>query len=303
MSRMRDFAVPVLLLLVAPFARGEDACSQTQNIVYAESNGVGLLLDVFAPMGEKNGLGVILVTSGGWRSGRDLVDRFKAANVPSGFCEKGYTVFAVRPGSIPKFTASDMVHHVRNGIRWVKAHADEYGVDPERLGMFGASAGGHLTLLTAATADDSTSVEAAVAIFPPTDFLDYGGKPLDLASGNDDVGKMVRALLVPEGLDKVSAEDVQKRMSEASPVRNVTDKTPPVLLIHGTMDELVPLQQSELMETALEQAGITVRLDVIQDGTHSPELIEEAVPASIEWFDKYLRDNAAADEAPANAGN
>ena len=293
-------AVVALLLCVATdVARADEPYSQTKNIVYGESNGVGLVLDVFTPTGDKNGLGIVLVASGGWRSGRDLVNRFVAGDVPAQFCEAGYTVFAVSSGSIPKFSANDMVHHLRMAIRWIKARAGEYAIDPERLGMYGASAGGHLTLLTSATAGDDTRVRAAVAIFPPTDFLDYGGKPLDLASGKDDVGKMVRALLVPEGIEKVSAEDVEKRMSEASPVRNVTDKTPPVLLVHGTNDALVPLQQSELMKTTLEKAGITVRLDVIEGGEHTPELITEAIPATIEWFDKYLRESAAPAAVPA----
>src|SRR6185295_5508120 len=94
-------------------------------------------------------------------------------------CRKGYTVFAIRPGSITKFSAPEMLANLNMGIRWVKEHSKEYGIDTERLGLMGASAGGHLACLAAVTADDgktdgakvisSTRVKAVAVFFPPTD--------------------------------------------------------------------------------------------------------------------------------------
>ncbi len=79
-------------------------------------------------------------------------------------------VFAVRPGSITKFSASEMVENTKTAIRWVKQHASEYQIDPAALGLMGASAGGHLACLAAVTADDATKVSAVGVFFPATDF-------------------------------------------------------------------------------------------------------------------------------------
>ena len=168
----------------APFA-------QHQNVVFAEAHGVGLVMDVFVPTGEKNGLAVIDVVSGAWHSDRGKIRDHLLTQTFHILCRKGYTVFGVRPGSITKFNAFEMRDHVNLGIRWVKDHSKEYGIDPERLGMMGASAGGHLACLTAATASDGnevdgqkppfgdTRVRAVAVFFPPTDFLMFGDKPVD----------------------------------------------------------------------------------------------------------------------------
>src|SRR5690606_26069346 len=112
---------------------------------------------------------------------------------------RGYTVFAIRPGSVSKFSAPEMIDHLNEGIHWVKSHAKEYQIDPDRLGMTGASAGGHLASLAAVTAEggvatkpdnadakkkkgNDTRVKAVAVFFPPTDFLNFGGTTVDARS-------------------------------------------------------------------------------------------------------------------------
>ena len=80
-----------------------------------------------------------------------------------------------------------MAKNLKQGIAWVKEHAGEYKIDPARLGITGASAGGHLASLVAVTADDKTAVKAAGVFFPPTDFLDYRGQKIDANSPPDAV--------------------------------------------------------------------------------------------------------------------
>src|SRR6185503_19240974 len=132
----------------------EPSYLQKENVVYGEAHGIGLLMDVFTPKGKSNGLAVIDVISGSWYSDRGKIRDHMRAQTFEILCQKGYTVFAIRPGSITKFSAPEMLANLNSGIRWVKEHAKEYGIDAERLGLMGASAGGHLACLAAVTAED-----------------------------------------------------------------------------------------------------------------------------------------------------
>jgi acetyl esterase/lipase len=300
---MQAFRIIVLTALVSGMG-GATAASekspyvQHQNIVYGEVHGIGLLMDVFVPTGDTNGLGVIDVMSGAWHSDRGKIrdhDRAQTFNI---LCGKGYTVFAVRPGSVTKFTALEMLDHLNRGIRWVKSHAADYKVDPDCLGLMGASAGGHLACLAAVTADTqpnssdpdqkvSTSVNAVAVFFPPTDFLNYGGEMTD-ARSESGRGKLIRALAFPKGVEGLSDEEIKDALIQISPARLVTPQSPPFLLIHGDADPDVPLQQSQRMLDELKKAGVPAELIVKPGGGHPWPTIHEEVRVLADWFDKQL---------------
>jgi acetyl esterase/lipase len=302
---MRTSRICCLELLAVALISGtgfaQDApFTQRENVVYAEAHGVGLLMDVFTPTGEKNGLAIIDVISGAWHSDRGKIRDHTLAQTFHILCRKGYTVFAIRPGSITKFGAMEMVVNLDKGIRWVKDHAAEYGINPERLGMMGASAGGHLACLSAVYAPaaanpgspvaakvTSTRVKAVAAFFPPTDFLNYGGKAVDV-HGNDRLGRLVRVLIPHGGPGTSEPEDVARMLTTISPARLVKPHAPPFLLIHGDADPLVPLQQSEVMLEALKKAGVPAELIVKKGGGHPWLALHEEVQVLAEWFDKQL---------------
>jgi acetyl esterase/lipase len=271
---------------------------QHENIVYGETDGVGLVMDVFTPQGAGNGLGIIDVISGAWHSDRGKIRDHARAQTFQILCGKGYTVFAIRPGSVTKFTALEMLAHLNEGIRWVKDHADQYKVDPDRLGLMGASAGGHLACLAAVTATTGkpandahplpgTDVKAVAVFFPPTDFLDFGGKPTDVRS-NSNLGEPIRGLVFPRGISNESEAEIADKLKQISPARLVTPKTPPFLLIHGDADPVVPLQQSERMLAALKQAGVPAQLIVKHGGGHPWLSLHEEVQVLADWFDRQL---------------
>jgi acetyl esterase/lipase len=141
---MKRFALIVTLLIACPVFAEDLVYEQVEDLVYGETNGIGLLMDVFTPTVPKNGLAIVDIASGAWHSDRGKIRDHKMARFYDVFCGKGYTVFAIRPGSRSKFTAEEMVNNVKTAIRWVKAHAGEYAIDPNRVGLAGASAGGHL---------------------------------------------------------------------------------------------------------------------------------------------------------------
>jgi acetyl esterase/lipase len=151
--------------------------SVTTDVVYGHKDGLALTLDVHRPA-HPNGAGLISIVSGGWQSSVELARIFTQAYPP--LKEKGFTIFAVRHGSWPRYPLSSIVADMRRSVRFIRQHAKEYGVDPSRLGVFGNSAGGHLALLLGSTGDsgdpsaadavlrESSRVAAVVANYPAT---------------------------------------------------------------------------------------------------------------------------------------
>jgi len=265
---------------------------QKQDVVYGEVHGTGLLMDVFTPKENANGLAIVDVVSGAWHSDRNKIRDHTLAQLYRIFCTHGYTVFAVRPGSRTRYTGLEMATHVRMGIRYVKLHAADYKIDPERLGLTGASAGGHLATLVAVTPEEGrpeasqplqrlgTQVRAAAVFFPPTDFLDWNGKPAD--------SQMLADLLFLGGIKGHSEAEIQERARQLSPAQLVTAPPIPFLLIHGDADPLVPLQQSQKMVAALKAAGGSAELIVKKGGGHPWLTLPEEVKIMADWFDQQL---------------
>jgi len=264
---------------------------QRQDAVYGEVHGTGLLMDVFTPAGKSNGLGIVDVASGAWYSDRGKIRDHDRAGMYDIYCGKGYTVFAIRPGSRTKYSGLEMLANVKTGIRYVKAHAAALGIDAERLGLTGASAGGHLASLAALTADPgdakakdpvqrlASNVQAVGVFFPPTNFLDWEGAPA--------LGEAIQGLFFGDKAPR-AAEEVRVRARELSPALLVRAPAPPFLVIHGDADRTVPLQQSKLLVDALKAAGGSAELIVKAGGGHAWLTISEEVRLMSDWFDKEL---------------
>jgi acetyl esterase/lipase len=267
---------------------------QKVDVVFGEVHGTGLLMDVFVPKGKTNGLGIVDVVSGAWHSDRAKIREHALAQLYTILCTHGYTVFAVRPGSISRYTASEMAQNIRTGIRYVKEHAADYHIDPARLGLTGASAGGHLATLVAVTPEEGrpdaknplarqdTRVKAVAVFFPPTDFLDWNG----LQAPQEILGR----LLFLDGAANHSEEEFKKSAIAASPARLVKPTTVPFLFFHGDADPLVPLQQSKKMVEAIKAAGGSAELIVKKGGGHPWFTIFEEVEVMAKWFDAHLTD-------------
>ena len=249
-------------------------------------------MDIFTPAGPKNGLAIVDVISGAWDSSRGKIRDHQRAQFFSTLCGRGYTVFAIRPGSISKFTIPEMIDHLEQGIVWVKQHADQYGIDIKRIGLTGASAGGHLASLLAVknlnsdvrSGADVASVQAVGVFFPPTDLLQFGKQ--DASTG--EVTAIARRVAFPSGTGELTEEQVREKLIELSPARQVTAEAPPFLLIHGTADEVVPLEQSEKLLHALQEHGVSAELILKEGGGHPWLTIHEEVAMLADWFDKQL---------------
>lgn len=296
---------PGALLRVRPkTAGGQDRLC---NMVYAEALGTGLIMDVLRPASGGNGLGVVDVVSSGWHSDRVVMNEHLGFGLADALCARGFTVFAVSPGSSALFTGADMVLHVHAALRHIKQHSAHYGVEPARLGVTGASAGGHLAALAALSPQkgrpdsrdgwrrQDASVRAAALFFPPTDLIDFGGVRFDsLRLEGVDPG----ALLFRGGTAGRNDGEITDRLRELSPVYRAAHfaaahhgaAPPPFLLVHGTADPLVPVAQTHRLADALRRAGGHAEVILREGGGHPWPDNEKELAAAAEWLFARLAD-------------
>ena len=320
---MRRIFLPVLLLMLGVPALAIDLPSfsppkpyeQRIEVPYGEAKGETMWMDIFIPTGENRldyyqpndngwGLGIVDVISGGYKSTRDRLSYHETARLFHIFCARGYTVFAVSCGSHPEFTALEMVEQVERAIRWVKAHADEYHIDPDQLAITGASAGGHLATMAAILpkpavpdAEDpllhfSTNVAAAAVMFPPTDFLNWkDGEMVDL--------DRKERLLFSDGIENHTMEEIQEGAKRISPVYQINGRTPPFLIIHGDEDPVVPVEQAYRLHDRLLETGNDAELIIKEGGGHFWVTLPEEIIKVADWLDAHLKQPAGAADAKA----
>ncbi len=278
------FAVlTVTLLLVAPLSAGAETKVHA-DVVYGHKMGMALTFDALVPA-EQNGAAVLVMVSGGWFSRWSDPQRIasgegRAFGAVGDLLDRGYAVFMVRHGSAPLFKVPEAVADVRRAVRYIRLNADDFGIDPDRLGVFGGSAGGHLSLMLGNASDEGNSesndpieqtgnrVAAVVAYFPPVDLQGITG-PNDRFPALD--------------FDPAKAAGI-------SPVLFVSEDDPPTLLIHGDQDQLVPISNSERIKAAFDEANVTSELIVIEGAAHGfrGEDGERAESALVAWFDEHL---------------
>jgi acetyl esterase/lipase len=305
-SRLLQVLLPLLLLPCLtgpspPAAVAEPASlRRIEDIVYGRKDGLALTLDLFVPE-RPNGAGLLFLVNGGWLSSKatPLMVTIRPDDYAP-FLARGYTVFAVVTSSQPRYKVADEIDDSIRAVRFIRTHAAEHGVDPDRLGIVGASSGGHLALSVAArgaagvpdAADPveraSAAVEAVACFFPPTDFANYGGPGIDgLGAGP------LKALEVAFGSRGLSPEHRALLAAELSPITHVSDRLPPTLIIHGDRDEVVPLEQSESFAARAAAAGAAPVEIIVRPGQghgwgdfwRSTEDVE----AFADWFDRHLR--------------
>lgn len=294
--RLHLLAIWLLVALAGPQACGQTSDpNHIHDVIYSHKVGVALTMDVFKPA-KPNGIGVIWMVSGGWVSTHEGIN----PGLAQFFTSRGDTVFEVVHGSQPKFTVPEIVQDIHRAVRFIRFHAAEYGVDPNRLGISGASAGGHLSLMMGAYGTDGTrgstdpvnrvssAVQAVACFFPPTDFLNYGKEGASAMKIDTLKGYWPAFGLT----DKTSPEDAEKVGRLISPIYGVTDKMPPTLIIHGDADPLVPIQQSQLFMAKLEELKIPHRLEVRPGKGHGWVGLEKDIPLLADWFDAHLPKSA-----------
>ncbi len=296
----------LVVLGLASAARAADDAEFTrqEDVIYGRKWGMALTMDVFTPKKDANGAAVVYMVSGGWFSRHEAVN---GAGYQE-FLKHGYTVFAVVHGSQPKFTIPEVLEDVNRAVRFIRFHAKEYKIDPDRLGVSGGSAGGHLSLMLGTAGDQgdpkaqdpvdrtSSRVQAVACFFPPTDFLNWGkeGNELNSKTIQDPFkpafdfheGDPKTHLLLPV-TDEAKVHDLLKKIS---PLTHVTSDDAPTLIIHGDKDTLVPIQQAEVFVARLKEAGVPAKLIVKEGAGHGGwKDMGKDMGTFADWFDQYLK--------------
>ncbi|MFN7141270.1 MAG: alpha/beta hydrolase fold domain-containing protein [Limisphaerales bacterium] len=288
------FVLGFLLLHTAAFAQTNDTqATLIEDVIYGRKFGTALTMDVIKPA-QPNGYGAIWIVSGGWFSAKFPLNDKNPWVRP--MLDKGYTMFVVVHGSQPKFTIPEITEDMHRAVRYIRHHASTYGINPDKIGVSGGSAGGHLSLTLGtqggpgkADAKDpvdreSSAVQAVACFFPPTDFLNYG-KP-----GEDAVGVgILKDFKAAFGAKADTAEGRQELGKQISPIYFVTSNLPPTLIVHGDQDKLVPMQQAESFLERAKEAGVTTELIVRKGQGHGWPNVQPDIEAFVAWFDKHLR--------------
>jgi acetyl esterase/lipase len=293
MRALRKVLSTCLLLLALPcaWAQTNVEYKRTEDVIYGRKFGTALTLDVFQPR-PANGLGIILMVSGGWFSAHEAIN----ADFVQPLLNRGYTVFAVVHGSQPKFVVTEIVPDIHRAVRFIRHNAARYSVDPNHLGITGGSAGGHLSLTMGTQGGpgdpgakdpvdrESSAVQCVACFFPPTDFLNYS-RP-----GEDAVGVgVLKSFKAAFGPRSDTAEERQKLGREISPIYFVHSNMPPILIIHGDADPLVPICQAQTFVKRCEAVGSNTRLVVRKDKGHGWPDLGKDMRLFADWFDEYLR--------------
>lgn len=258
------------------------------DIEYGTAAGVSLKLDAFVPDGPGPFPAVILVHGGGWSAGDKSGGPQKGYMAPmhEPLSAAGFAWFSINYRLGPQFHHPAQIEDVETAIRWVKKHAAEYHVDPQRLALSGESAGGHLAALAAVRADNATRV-AAVVVF-------YGN--FDLVAELKRRGEMSPSFVALLGRETAD-EEMLKAMHDVSPINFVKPGLPPFLLVHGTADQSVSYERSVEMQAKLRAANVPCELITIKDGPHGmlpwPALAPDFKSRVVEWLQGTLRVSTA----------
>lgn len=282
--------------------------TRTRDVIYGRKLGMALIMDVFKPNADANGAAIIFVVSGGWVSDNQALNNVLIAPFVSEPVKRGYTVFAVHHGSQPKFTIPEVVADIHRSVRFIRANSKDYGIDPNRIGVTGGSAGGHLALMLGTSGDlgnatsndlverESSRVQAVACLFPPTDFLNYGGEGRFAFGTGELLTGFRTAVDVRElnpktmRLERSDDEKKQRELAEKiSPITHVSADDPPTLIVHGDADKLVPIQQAKLIVEKLRKSGVQAELITRPKRGHDLNGLEKDVADMTDWFDKHLK--------------
>lgn len=226
--------------------------SVDKDVVYAEMDGQALTMDVHYPRSRGPWRGLVFIHGGGWSEG----DKAPLPIVPP-----GYLVASINYRLYPQARFPAMIEDVKCAIRYLRAHAAAYNLDPSRIGLIGHSAGAHLAALAGLTGpdagwdvgphlDQSSAVQAVVVLAGPSDLTG------DFA---EDVNQLKLNVFGEE------------RLASSSPVAHARRDAPPFLIVHGDADGVVPVEQAHLLHTALSNAGARPQKIILRNASHGFE--------------------------------
>lgn len=257
-----------------------------RDITYCTMDGVELKMDVYYPP-ENNGRFAVTmyVHGGGWRGG-DKAEGAGAVEIPK-LQQAGFLVVSVNYRLAPEYKFPAMIEDVKCAVRSLRAHADEYNLDPNRIGVWGSSAGGHLAALLG-TSDESAGFDVG-------EYLDYSSRVQAVVDmfGPVDLTRAFPAAQTQNASQVFSADQLEA----ASPVAYISADDPPFLILQGDQDSVVPAEQSQIFYDLLTSANVPATLVIVKNAGHgfkpeggqiSPSR-KEITQLVVKFFEERLR--------------
>jgi acetyl esterase len=261
---------------------GRSEAELKSNIEYCRVEGISLRLDASIPAGAANAPGAIIIHGGGWVAGDRTVD---VAPLFRPLSDAGFAWFSISyrlAANAMQFGAA--VDDVESAIRFVRLHAAEFHVDPNRLALIGESAGGQLAAMAALRMQPVTAVKAVIGLYTPNDLI-------TLLKSSTYVPVQIRNQVIGKPWEGF----ILAALAKLSPIENVRRDMPPFLLIHGTADPLVPFKQSEAMCRRMRAVGASCEIYAVPGAGHgirwwesSPTLARGYKRKMIDWLEQEL---------------
>lgn len=292
---------PFLLLALTPLALSA-APKAIKDIPYVAAGHERQKLDLYLPESADGPVPLLIwVHGGGWQNGS------KENGIPlrQDWTERGYAVASLNYRLSGHAIFPAQIEDCKAAIRWLRAHAAEYGLNPNRFGVWGSSAGGHLVALLGTSGevkefevgehlDQSSSVQAVCDFYGPTDLKAFVASPgyESHASPTSPETKLLGGAVL-ENLELAA---------KANPITHVTSNDPPFLIVHGDKDPVVPIQQSELLFEALKKAERPVQFHTIKGAAHGQGFAGPEIQTMVNnFFDSHLL--AIAESSPSEGTN
>lgn len=259
------------------------------DLPYADTDNPRQRLDLYLPNAPESKEPLPLVAfvhGGGWRAG----DKRGGYATIAPLVESGnYACASIGYRLTDEAVWPAQIHDCKAAIRWLRGNAKKYHLDPDRIGVIGNSAGGHLVAMLG-TSGDVAELEGSLGEFPKVSsrvqcVVDQFGPSDFMALRTGARGPLAKLL-------GGTVDDHQEAARSASPITHVSQGDPPFMMVHGTKDQLVPFQQSELLQAALKKAGVEALLIAVTDASHGRFASPEVAERIGQFFDKHLRGRA-----------
>ncbi len=288
-----------------PFPFALFACSlfgqpELDNAANVERNGMysglALVMDVYYPE-NPNGYAIIQISGSGWTrplglDARILSHQGHVKSDAEPMLAAGYTVFAINHRATPRFTYLAQVADVQRAVRFVRYHANEYGINPEKIGAIGGSSGGHLvSMLGVLNGDEFIEEDSPInRVSGKAQCVIARAASSSFIKGQDAsyfLGVREKERLVEGSREHAIA-------TAASPITHVTKDDAPMLLVHGDADDVVHFSLSERMHNALQEAGVSSKLVRVEGGGHGfnfsgAKKLPDLARIYVQWMDQHLR--------------
>jgi acetyl esterase/lipase len=261
-------AAILAVLLAATVAAADDAYDVIPDQVYVERESGPLKTDVYVPRGTGPFPAMIVVHGGAWASGT----KAQLSGIAQGLAKLGYTAAAISYRLAPQDTFPAQVYDCQAAVRWLRANAADYKVDPDRIGGYGYSAGGHLVAMLGAMDDDDFREPGVPADAPSArlQIVVAGGAPCDFRMLPADSERLAYWL-------GGSPAKIPEAYEQASPSKYVTSDDPPMFFFHGAADDIVPIRSPRRMVEELKRAGVPVEFYEIAGAGHMGAVVDRQV--------------------------